>query len=1020
MRYLFTYILLALALAAIAQEPLSVSFGSMSARSIGPAVMSGRISTVDGVHSEPSTFYIGAANGGVWKTISAGASFDPIFDEYTQSIGHITIDQAHPDTVWVGTGEPWVRNSVSVGDGMYVTYNGGKTWTRKGLEKTERIAKILIDPNNSSTIYAAAQGALWNASEERGVYKSTDHGSTWERVLYLNENTGCADLTMHPEDPNVLIAAMWDHRRSPDFFRSGGPGSGLHMTRDGGQTWEKLEAGLPEGELGRMAVEFAPSNGEVVYLTVEAKEGKGLYKSTDAGQNFEFVNGEFGMTVRPFYFSRLVIDPTDENKIYKCGLSLTVSSNGGEGFRTVGSGVHSDIHAVWVSKKDPNYVIIGTDGGGYRSFDGGYYFEMFMNLPLSQFYHISVDDDEPYNVYGGLQDNGTWYGPSRGQGGAIRNSDWDITNWGDGFYSFRHPTDPDIVYAESQGGFIVRFNKRDGQRKDVKPLPEEGEPKYRFNWNSPIAISEHNPDRIYFGAQFLFKSDDQGESWQRISPDLTTNDPELQRQRKSGGISIDNSTAENNTTIYAICESPIDEQVIWAGTDDGNLQMTRDGGASWDNVAKNISGLPAGTWCSYVEASPHEAGTAFVTFDGHKGGDQAIYVYETNDFGATWRSLITDDLRGYAHVIRQDTEVPDLLYLGTEFGLWISLDRAASWKRFDNNLPATSVRALDIQEREGALAIGTHGRGIYFIDDLSPLRQTNESMVDSVLHFYELPPSVITMSRMSRPFGGAGNFAGRNPSASAQIAYFMKKRHTFGKMKLEVLDANGKLIKELPAGKSGGINIVQLPISMPPPKAAPTKNRMALVGSLITPALTEGKYQVRITKGKSVFEHSIELKPDEKSEYSGEDRALQQKVLTELYNATEELGHIYYALDDMEKQAGAIATDDEQMSSKLKAFAKGVEEYKGSLVSLEGDMYVNEGEEAIREEISTLYLAIGNFPGKPSERQLKKAALLAKQFQDVKAQFKEHENQAKMINADLQKAELKQLNWKTLEEYKKA
>ncbi|MBX2816903.1 MAG: hypothetical protein KTR24_12935 [Saprospiraceae bacterium] len=1014
MKVCFTYLLCLLSVCGLAQEPVNISFGALRARSIGPAVMSGRISTVDGVHREPNLFYIGAANGGVWKTRSGGASFDPIFDDYTQSIGHITIDQAHPDTVWVGTGEPWVRNSVSVGDGIYVTLNGGRTWAKKGLELSERIAKIQIDPNNPSTVYVAAQGPLWNTGGQRGVYKTEDFGDTWQHVLSVDDKTGCADLTMHPENPNILIAAMWDHQRYPDFFRSGGAGSGLYMTTDGGENWRKITTGLPSGELGRMAVEFAPSNGEVVYLTVEAAEGKGLYKSYDGGQSFEFVNGEFGVTVRPFYFSRLTVDPTDENKIYKCGLNLSISEDGGEGFRQVGSGVHSDIHAIWVSKSNSDYVVIGTDGGGYRSLDGGYLFEMFMNLPLSQFYHISVDNDTPFNVYGGLQDNGTWFGPSRGSSGMIRNSDWDITNWGDGFYSFRHPTKKEIVYAESQGGNLVRFNKFDGQRKDIKPLPEEGEPKYRFNWNSPIAISTHQPDRIYFASQFLFRSEDMGDSWDRISPDLTTNDPERQRQRESGGISIDNSTAENNTTIYAVCESPVDENVIWAGTDDGNLQVTQNGGADWQNVVQNIDGLPRGTWCSYVEASPHDAATAFVTFDGHKGGDQDIYVYRTNDYGQSWTSLVGDGIKGYAHVIRQDPEVASLLYAGTEFGLYISLDAGLSWRRFKNNLPATSVRAIDIQEEESTLAIGTHGRGIYFIDNLGPLRQSSSEIKDSILHFYDLPPTVVRLPRMSRPFGGAGNFAGGNPSASAEIAYYMKKRHTFGKMRLEVFDQDGNLVKELPAGKSAGINIVQLPLRLPPPKSAPTKNRMALFGSLMTPALTEGEYTVRITKGKRTFEHQIALKPDENSLYSKEERMLQQKVLKDLYDMTEQLAHVYGALEEMEQQATKLE------EPTIKSFGEEVAKYKATLVSLDGDFYVNEGEEAIREEISQLYLGVSTYPGKPSDRQIQKAAMLAEAFSEVKSTYADFESRAKAHNKKLLAEGKKPLVWKTFEQFKKA
>jgi photosystem II stability/assembly factor-like uncharacterized protein len=1003
---------------AIAQDSISIAFGALRARSIGPAVMSGRVAAIDGVHADPQTFYVGAANGGVWKTVSAGANFEPLFDEHTQSIGDIRIDQNHPDTVWVATGEPWVRNSVSIGDGIYLTENGGKTWSHKGLTNTERIAKVLVHPTNSSVIYVAAQGHLWNANEDRGVYKTTDFGETWKKIKYVDENSGCADLTMHPDHPDTLIAAFWDHRRSPDFFRSGGEGSGLFKTHDGGQTWHKIEKGLPQGILGRMAVEFAPSDPNIVYLTVECeqKDEKGLYKSTDGGNSFTFINGDFGSTVRPFYFSRMTIDPNDANKIYKCGLNLTISENGGEAFRSVGSGVHSDIHAIWVPKSWSKYVILGTDGGAYRSLDGGTNFEMFMNLPLSQFYHVSIDNDEPFNVYGGLQDNGSWFGPSQSAGG-ITNSDWFLSNWGDGFYSFRHPTDPNIIYSESQGGNIVRYDQRDGQSKDIKPLPEEGEPKYRFNWNTPIHLSATQDERIYVGAQFLFKSEDRGNSWQRISPDLTTNDTTRQRQSKSGGLSIDNSTAENNTTIYAIAESAKDDQVIWVGTDDGNLQVTENGGTTWNNVVLNIPALPKNTWCTYVEPSVHDRQTAFVTFDGHKQGDKSTYVFKTTDLGKTWQSLTSHAVRGYAHVLKQDLVNPDLLFLGTEFGLFISLDGGQVWKQFTNNLPGVAVRAITIHPRDHALVIGTHGRGIYILDDITTLRQIKADMLTSTLTFFELPDAVIKLPRNGRPFGGAGNFAGENPSLSASIAYYMKSRHTFGKMRLEVFDDQDNLIKELPAGKSGGINLVELPLRLPPPKAAPTKNRMALAGSIVTPSLLEGTYKVKITKGKEEFEHNITLKPDPESLYSAVDRKMQQQTLKTLYDMTNRLGYIYYALEDIEKQAKVLAIDGQSLKEELTDFSDEVEKYKGSLVSLDGDFYVAEGEEALREEISTLYYSVSTFPGKPSDRQVGKTAQLQEDFAKVEERFTDLTEKATSLNDQLKEAKLKTLTWKTFEEY---
>lgn len=1020
-KILTLYCYMLLSICTIAQEaPIKISFGNMTARSIGPAVMSGRITSIDAVNNNPQVLYIGSASGGLWKSTSAGANFRPVFDDHTMSIGAVTVDQNHPDTVWVGTGEPWVRNSVSVGNGIFVSTNGGNTWQFKGLEKTERIPNVLIDPRNSSTIYAAAQGNLWNANEERGVYKSTDFGTTWERILFVDENTGCADLSMDPSNPDVLYAAMWEHRRSPDFFNSGGAGSALYKTTDGGKSWNKIHNGLPEGILGRIAVAVAPSNPQTIYATVEAdKEAdKGLYKSTDAGANWILIEKSFNTKVRPFYFSRIVVDPSDENILFKCGLNLIVSENGGDSFRAIGSGVHSDSHAIWINPNNSKHVVIGTDGGAYRSLDGAYTFEMFMDLPLSQFYHVSVDNEEPYNIYGGLQDNGTWFGPSASPGG-VENKDWRLSNWGDGFYSFRHPKEQHIIYSESQEGGLVRYNSEDGQAKNIKPIPSEGDPDYRFNWNSPIHLSPTNPERIYFAAQFLFKSENRGDTWQKISPDLTTNDPNRQRQPKSGGLSIDNSGAENNTTISVIAESPTNENIIWVGTDDGNLQVTTDSGQNWTNVASNIAGLPQFTWCSSVEPSRYNQNTCYVTFDGHKGGDKNVYVYKTTDLGKNWTSLVTEDIEGYAHCIVEDYEAANLLFLGTEFGLYISVDGGVSWKRFKNNLPKVSVRAMDIQARESALVLGTHGRGIFIIDDLMPLRQINPEVVNQTLHFFKSKPAHLTLASQGRPFGGAGNFVGANPKDVAYITYYMKKRHTFGKMTVGVYDENGNLVKELPAGKSAGINIVELPIRLPSPKAAPTKNRMALFGSAIPPTLPEGSYTVKIKKGKEAFETKVDLIFDPKADYSAADRKLGFETQMTLYNLTEQMAYIYDGLKDLEEQAADRSSKSKKkLAAQLSELSESVKAYKNSLISLEGDFYVHEGSN-LREEISTLYFGISQYPGKPTSGQLQKTEWIKKQMAEVQSKFEGFKSQMMDLNPKLTKAELKEMKLKTFEEFKK-
>lgn len=1006
-----------------AQQPIDISFGDLRARSIGPAVMSGRIATIDGSATNSKLLYIGAASGGVWKSISGGASFSPVFDDNIQSIGAIRVDQMHPDTVWVGTGEPWVRNSTSVGKGIFVTTNGGREWTFKGLDKSERIANVIVDPRNSNRIYVTAQGPLWSAGGERGVYLSEDFGQTWSCILNVDENTGCADLAMNPANPDKLFAAMWDHRRSPDFFRSGGPSSGLYHSTDGGKTWKKQtpdENGLPTGTLGRMAVAFAPSNPSVVYLTVEAekKDDKGLYRSEDGGKFWKKVNTEFNSTVRPFYFSRLVVDPNNADKVFKCGLNLTISEDGGQTFRTVGSGVHSDIHAVWVNPNNSNHVVIGTDGGAYRSLDGGYEFEMFMDLPVSQFYHVSVDNEEPFNVYGGLQDNGSWYGPSASPGG-VENKDWSLSNWGDGFYSFPHPTDKNIIYSESQGGNLVRHDRSDGQSKDIQPIAREGEPELRFNWNAPVHVSPNNPEHLYFGAQYLFMTENRGDSWNRISPDLTTNDAQRQRQKQSGGLSIDNSGAENNTTIYAIAESPRDEKVIWVGTDDGNVQVTSDAGKSWMNVAPNMPELPAGLWVSSVEPGHFDRNTCYATVDGHRSGDMRTYVYKTTNLGKTWASIATKEVEGHAHVIREDLENSNLLFLGTEFGLYISLDGGLSWERFENNLPKVPVHALAIHPRDAALVIATHGRGIYIIDDLLPLRQINPAVLNETLHFFETKPAYIRLPQNGEPFGGSGNFVGNNPNDGAYIAYYMRRRHTFGKMTMDILNDQGVVVKTIAPGKSGGINVVSFPTRLRMPKGAPTMNRQALGSSIFPPAIPEGMYTVRISKGQQTFETTVNLRfdPAADAKYPAEDRNLALKTQMRLFNLTERIGYIYYALQDMHTQAEALkGKSSKKLDQLIGDFAKDAQKEKDGLVSMEGDGYVDESSK-LREDVAMLYGRISNYPGRPSDDQLRKTESLENQFKAVQKKFDDFVTRMNSLNEQLRKKELPEIKIQTWEDY---
>jgi photosystem II stability/assembly factor-like uncharacterized protein len=1012
-----------LAVCAIAQErsPSGPSlFGSLRARQIGPATMSGRITSIEVPHSKPEVVWVGTASGGVWKSVSGGVTFRPVFDEHNLSIGRIAVDQQHPDTVWVGTGEPWVRNSVSVGNGIYRTTNGGVDWKHMGLENSERISDIIIHPKDPNTVYVAVQGHLWNANEDRGVYKTTDGGATWQKVLYIDEDTGCADLAIDLQNPDILYAAMWSHRRYPYFFDSGFTGgSGLYKTTDGGKTWKTIHNGLPDEKLGRMAVAVAPSNSQVVYATVEckSKDKKGLYLSTDQGASWKKVSNEFNVIARPFYFSHMVVDPLNDSIVMKSGVQMVISEDRGERFRSMDNSVHSDVHDIWINPHNTKHLLIGTDGGVYESFDRGRTFRMFMNLPVSQFYHVSVDDDQPYNVYGGLQDNGSWYGPSQKAGG-ITNSDWKSTFGGDGFYSFRHPTRKNIIFSEYQGGNIVRYNTETGRAKDIKPYPVEDESKYRFNWNAPIHLSPTNPDRMYFGSQYLFMSEDMGDSWRRISPDLTTNDPEKLRQKESGGLSIDNSTAENHCTIYAIAESPLDGRIIWAGTDDGNLQVTQDGGRTWTNVAGNIPGLPKNTWVTFIDPGHFDKNVAYATFDGHRTGDMKTYVYKTTDLGKTWTSLATAYIEGYALSVREDLVNPELLFLGTEFGLFISTDGGASWSRFENNMPKVAVRDMVIHPRDHALVMGTHGRGVVILDDITPLRQISDEALAKSVHFFDTEPTVLRdPGEGGGWFGGSANFVGPNPPATAQIVYYMNRRHTFGRMYVEVWK-DGNLLRTLPAGKSAGINMVEMPTSLEKPKAAPTNNRMALFGSLFGPSLPAGKYDVKLIKGKEEYASSFELVYDPKSPYTPADREIQRQTTMRLYDMTEQMAYIYRVLEEVEQKAGKLAAEQAAHEEALKSLAEKAVKEKGSLVALEGDFYVDE-EERIRERISDLYRVVSGYPGRPSESQIKRTDKLEKDMKEVQARFDSFlMRELADVNKALAGAGVPTISYSTFQEFK--
>lgn len=979
------------------------AISGLGVRNIGSATMSGRIAALDARAGKDgkTLIYVGAASGGVWKSTDGGTTFKPVFDKQpVQSIGAITIDPSNPGTVWVGTGESWTRNTISIGNGIYKSTDGGDSWTHLGLPESERIVKIIVDPQASDTVYACAPGKMWSDSADRGLYKTTDGGKNWTLVLKgSNLSTGCASISMDPKDSKVLFASLWDYRRKGWTFRSGGEsatarsGSGLYRSNDGGATWTEITAaankGFPSKPFGRIAVAVAPSNPEIVYSFVESTDSA-LYRSDDGGKTWSTRDKSQMMVWRPFYFANLIVDPINPERVFKPNLSLIMSLDGGKSFANVGGGTHGDHHVVWIDPTNTQHVITGDDGGLWQSYDGGNRWWKQNNLPVSQFYHVSVDDMDPFQVYGGLQDNSSWVGQS-GYPGGITNSQWENMYGGDGFWMFSDPADPDYLYAEYQGGGIGRVNRHTHEVRNIQPMPGYGE-KLRWNWNTPIALSPNEKGTIYIGAQFLFRSRDQGQTWDRISPDLTTNNPARQKQEESGGITVDNSAAEAYTTIFSISESKKQAGLIWVGTDDGNVQLTRDDGKTWQNVAANIKGVPANSWINWVQASAFDAGTAYVAIDRHTFGDMAPYIYKTTDFGRSWTALVgpadAKSLRGYVHVIREDAQKPNLLYAGTEFGLWVSIDGGVHWAQFKaNDFPAVAVRDIALQNRDASLVLATHGRGIWIIDDVTPLRALDASILDSDVAFL---PTRMIQQRINAQGGwpeGDASFSGPNAPGGADITYFQKSRHLFGKLKIEVLDAEGKVLDTLPASVRRGINHVYWSMRAAPPRVP--KAAQIAFNSTQGPRVPPGDYTVRMTKNKDVFETTIKVGLDRRVTFTAADRQAQYDAALRVRAIFGDMSALADRINALRAQASAAAgrpEAGEALRKQLGALDASADAIRKKIVATKEGGAIT-GEERLREHTDALYGAIMSYDGKPTDYQLARIDALRRELGEIEKEF---------------------------------
>ena len=867
----------------------------MKIRNIGPSGMSGRVVSIDVDLTDPDVIYAGTSAGGVWRSENGGINWQPLFDEQpVQSIGAVAINQQNTNEIWVGTGEGNPRNSHNSGAGIYKSIDRGKTWKLMGLKESKNIHRILINPHDPETVYVAGFGSIWGENEQRGVFRTTDGGQTWQKILYVNAGTGVGDLVMDPANPNKIIAAMWEYGRKPWTFNSGGPGSGLYLTYDGGDTWKRLtdQDGLPKGDLGRMGLAIAPSAPNVVYALIEAKKN-GLYKSTDGGETWK-LQASKNIGNRPFYYFDIFVDPKNENRIYNLYSLLSRSEDGGKTFEVLlpYSYVHPDHHAFWIHPQDPNYIIEGNDGGLNISRDRGKTWHFAENIPVGQFYHVSHDMEIPYNVGGGMQDNGSWVGPAYvWKRGGIRNHDWQEVYFGDGFDVGFKPDDNRYVYAMSQGGNLGLVDRRTGKSKFIKPVHPDGE-RLRFNWNAAFAQSPFTDCGIYYGSQYVHKSTDCGETWEIISPDLTTNDPEKQKQHESGGLTIDNTQAENHTTILAIAPSPVDKNTIWAGTDDGNLHLTTDGGKTWNSLASRLPGVKAGSWIPYIELSKDNAGEAFVVVNDYRRNDFTPMAFHTKDYGQSFARIVDESqVSGFVLSIVQDPVEKQLLWLGTDHGLYFTIDGGQNWNKWMNGFPSVQTADLKIHPREHDLIIGTFGRSIWILDDIRPIREmasTQGEVLAKDFRVFEAPTAYLAETRSydGIRFTADAVFIGENRPGGARLSVWVKPPAEKGateeqskkkdKVKIRILNEAGDTIRTYETKLDTGMNRITWNlrrdgVRYPSYSERPASGNTAPSGREVLP----GTYRVLMTYGK--FTDSTLVKVEEDPRIPSDPVALQAK-----------------------------------------------------------------------------------------------------------------------------------------------
>ncbi len=905
--------------------PEAAALKGLEWRSIGPANMGGRVTDIEGVPGDPSTYYVAGANGGLWKTTNGGTTFKALFtNQKVYSIGAVAIAPSNPGILYVGTGEGDPRNSASFGDGVYRSNDGGESWTWLGLKDSEKIKRIRIHPTNPDIAYVAVVGHSWGPNEERGVFMTTDGGKTWKKTLYIDKEHGAGDLEMDPANPSVLYATMWRHVRKPWRFDSGGGESSVWKSTDAGLTWRKIMKGLPNLPMDRAGIAASRSNPNIVYLLTEFKDGAGeLFRSEDFGENWRKVNDDPNLNFRPFYYSDLRVDPKTPERLYTLSGGLSVSTDGGRTFRRIGGSVHGDHQAFWIDPESPMRLLSGSDGGFQISYDGGNTWDVVNNIVLSQFYHVTFDLQHPYNVCGGLQDNGNWCGPINSlMRDGIRKRNWFTVSGGDGFYTVPDKANPHLVYSDSQGGGISLTNTKTGDNRNIHPYPRRvgsagdgiAEHKYRFNWNAPIVESSHDPKVIFFGGNVLFRTSNYGQSWDVISPDLTTNDKS--KQQSSGGpIVVDNTAAEFHCTIIAISESPLDPNVIWVGTDDGNIQVTQDGGKTWTNVVKNIALLPANTWIQQLEASHYDRGTVHVAIDRHRDDDPAPYVYKSTDFGKTW-TKISGNLPavGWAWAVREDPKVKGLIYVGTETGFYASWDGGNRYASLRNNLPPVAVNDFFIHPRENDLVIGTHGRGAWVIDDISAIQNLATAMnAPSDLTVFDIRRANRWSLASNDTNLGERESTLPNPRSGASIDFYLKAEAKDAPV-ITIADSGGQLVRTLRGvPKNAGVNRVYWDLryegprqqaTAGPPTAAQAESEGFLArfgfggGAYVVP----GEYTVTVKHGTTEVKKTVKVEADPRETATQGDYVAQRDAALKLRDLTSRVNGLLDRLADVQRQ----------------------------------------------------------------------------------------------------------------------